>query len=183
MQRIKTVEEKIISLFRKKPNIYLSGEEISSSLNISRSALWKHIEKLRGLDLPILIENMPAFPTRKYAFETSAETISEILTRTGADLLLDLAHARVVASVFGLDVHDYLGSLPLEEVRQIHTSGPRAKGGVLHDAHEELAEEDYRLLAWALERCDPEVMTLEYFKDKHRLGEQLVRIRELVSAC
>ena len=141
------------------------------------------VEKLRGLDLPILIENMPAFPTRKYAFETSAETISEILTRTGADLLLDLAHARVVASVFGLDVHDYLGSLPLEEVRQIHTSGPRAKGGVLHDAHEELAEEDYRLLAWALERCDPEVMTLEYFKDKHRLGEQLVRIRELVSAC
>ena len=134
------------------------------------------------MDLPILIENMPAFPTRKYAFETSAESISEILARTGADLLLDLAHARVVASVFGRDVHDYLAELPLEKVRQIHTSGPREKGGVLHDAHEVLEEQDYRLLAWVLERCDPEVVTLEYFKDKHRLGEQLVRIRELVSA-
>jgi hypothetical protein len=118
------------------------------------------VEKLRGLDLPLLLENMPSFPTRKYAFETSVETISEILALTGADLLLDIAHARVVASVFGLDVHQYLGDLPLQKVRQIHVSGPRAKGGVLYDAHEVLEEEDYRLLAWVLERSEPEVVGL-----------------------
>jgi hypothetical protein len=138
--------------------------------------------KLRGLNLPILLENMPAFPTRKYAFETSAENISEILAETGADLLLDLAHVRVVASVFGLGVHDYLNGFPLERVRQIHTSGPRAKGGILFDAHEGLVEEDYRLLAWVFERSEPEVVTLEYFKGKQRLREQLVRIRELLAA-
>ena len=138
------------------------------------------VEKLQGLNLPILLENMPAFPTTKYAFETSEETISEILGLTRADLLLDIAHARVVASVLGLDVHEYLGGLPLEKTRQIHISGPRAKGGTLYDAHEELMEEDYRLLAWVLERSEPEVVTLEYFKGKQRLREQLVRIRDLI---
>jgi len=140
------------------------------------------VEKLRGLNLSILLENMPSFPTKKYAFETLVETISEILARTGADLLLDIAHARVVASVYGLDVRQYLAGLPLEKTRQIHVSGPRAKGGVLYDAHEELEEEDYRLLAWVLERCEPEVVTLEYFRDKHRLREQLVRIRLLLTS-
>ena len=141
------------------------------------------VEKLRDLNLPILLENMPAFPTRKYAFETSAGNISEILAETGAHLLLDLAHARVVASVFGWDVHEYLGGLPLEKVRQIHVSGPRARKGALYDAHEELGEEDYRLLAWALQRSEPEVVTLEYFKGKQKLREQLVRIREIVAAA
>jgi uncharacterized protein (UPF0276 family) len=140
------------------------------------------VDKLKGLNLPILLENMPSFPTTQYAFETSAETISEILAQTGADLLLDLAHARVVASVFGLDLHNYLTGFPLEKVKQIHTSGPRERGGVLYDAHEVLAEEDYRLLAWVLERSDPEVVTLEYFKGKQRLREQLVRIRDIVGA-
>jgi len=140
------------------------------------------VDKLRGLNLPILLENMPSFSTNKYAFETSVENISDILALTDAGLLLDLAHARVVASVFGLDVHDYLGGLPLERVRQIHTSGPRAREGTLYDAHEELEETDYRLLAWVLERSEPEVVTLEYFGGKQRLREQLIRIREIITA-
>lgn len=43
------MEEKILRLFKESPDAYLSGEQISSSLNISRSAFWKHIEKMRSL--------------------------------------------------------------------------------------------------------------------------------------
>lgn len=43
------MEEKILRLFKERPDAFLSGEQISSSLNISRTAVWKHIEKLRTL--------------------------------------------------------------------------------------------------------------------------------------
>jgi uncharacterized protein (UPF0276 family) len=141
------------------------------------------VDRLKGLNLPFLLENMPSFPTSKYAFETSVETISEVLILTDADFLLDIAHARVVASVFGLDVYDYLGRLPLERLRQIHISGPRVKKGYLYDAHEDLQEEDCKLLEWVLVRRKPEVVTLEYYKDKEKLCNQLIRIKEIIAAA
>ena len=47
----------ILDLFRKNNNAYLSGEEISRSLGMTRQALWKHIEKLR--DMGYSIEAVP----------------------------------------------------------------------------------------------------------------------------
>lgn len=41
------MDEKILNIFRKHPDKYISGEEISHQLGISRAAIWKHIEKLR----------------------------------------------------------------------------------------------------------------------------------------
>lgn len=40
-------DEKILSLFRETDD-YLSGEELSRKLGITRAAVWKHIEKLRA---------------------------------------------------------------------------------------------------------------------------------------
>ena len=50
-------DEKILGLFKKHKDSYLSGEEISKSFGISRQALWKHIEKLR--ELGYMIEAVP----------------------------------------------------------------------------------------------------------------------------
>lgn len=46
------MDEKILALMRDKDE-YISGEEISKELHISRAAIWKHIEKLRreGYDI------------------------------------------------------------------------------------------------------------------------------------
>lgn len=41
------MDEKILSIFRER-NENVSGEELSRLLGVSRSAIWKHIEKLRG---------------------------------------------------------------------------------------------------------------------------------------
>jgi len=50
-------DDKILELFKKKKDSYLSGEEVSHSLGISRQALWKHIEKLR--DTGYIIDAVP----------------------------------------------------------------------------------------------------------------------------
>lgn len=152
--------------------------------NLDRLNQWfvNEVKKLACHNLPLLIENMPTLATKKYVFDTTAENITEVLTATGAGLLLDLAHARVVASVFNLDVSSYIASLPLEKVRQIHLSGPRTKNGYLYDAHEDLTEIDYELLKWVLTQSKPEVVTLEYVKDREKLREQLVYIKEIIVA-
>ncbi|MCK5912997.1 MAG: HTH domain-containing protein, partial [Desulfuromusa sp.] len=45
--------DKILSLFRTNSDQYLSGEEISRSLNISRAAVWKQVKALRELGFDI----------------------------------------------------------------------------------------------------------------------------------
>jgi len=42
-----TSRDKILSLFRSQPEVFVSGQEISQTLNISRAAVWKQVELLR----------------------------------------------------------------------------------------------------------------------------------------
>jgi len=64
---------------------------------------------------------------------------------------------------------------------EIHVSGPRLLDGVLTDCHEPLQEEDYRLLAWVLERTRPRMVTLEYARDKAALAEQIRRLQQTIT--
>lgn len=42
-----TSRDKILSLFRSHPDVFISGQDISKRLNISRAAVWKQVELLR----------------------------------------------------------------------------------------------------------------------------------------
>jgi uncharacterized protein (UPF0276 family) len=125
---------------------------------------------------------MPTPPDRKkrYAFDSDPGLINEILVKTDCKMLLDLAHARVAASSRKMDVYDYLELLPLERVVQIHISGPRTHNGYLRDAHEPLQAVDYAVLEWVLARTEPRVLTLEYFKERRPLREQILRLRNML---
>jgi len=48
---------KILELFKKNKDNFLSGEEVSKTLGISRQALWKHIEKMR--EMGYIVEAVP----------------------------------------------------------------------------------------------------------------------------
>lgn len=156
--------------------IYLPPPDYENSIRVFIG----QVEKLKALNLPLLIENMPSIESLKNHFEIETKNIARILDSANTDFLLDMAHVQVAASVLKLDVHQYLDGLPLQKVRQIHVSGTWQKNGVLFDAQEEMQEEDYRLLKWVLKRSDPEMVTLEYFREKDSLERQLKRLRELI---
>lgn len=142
----------------------------------------RDLDRLRSqARLPLILENLPSPPVQNFAYASDASLIAEILEATQDGLLLDLAHARVVTSNQGMDVKAYLRRLPLQRVRQVHVSGPRQRNGHLQDAHESMQEEDYALLVWTLENCQPQVVTLEYFRERDALREQLRRLREIIS--
>ncbi len=50
----------------------------------------------------------------------------------------------------------------------------------LFDAHEPLQTVDYDLLDFVLKRSRPDVITLEYIRNKEALREQLIQLRRIV---
>ncbi len=134
----------------------------------------------QAIPVPLLLENLDYCPGGAYEHICAPDFIAAVIAETGASLLLDLAHAQVSAARLGLPIADYLDRLPLERVRQLHVSGPRRRDGVLTDAHEPLAEEDYSLLWRVLQGTRPRALTLEYGRDAAALCEQIVRLRPML---
>jgi len=133
------------------------------------------------LPVPLLLENMPKWPSPDSDPATSPGFITRVLDETQCGMLLDLAHVRVSAGNLGREVHAYAKELPLERVVEIHVSGPRCRGEWWHDSHDTMVDEDYALLEWVLRRATPKVVTLEYWKNPAHVREQLLRLAPLIS--
>lgn len=154
----------------------LSREDIVLSFSTTILAL------KAALNVPLLLENLDYNATGAYEHICHPEVIREALEATDTLFLLDLAHAQVSAARLGYELGAYVEALPLERVRQLHVSGPRAREGTLHDAHEPLRPEDYALLEAVLQRTRPWAVTLEYSRDAGALREQLRALEHLLAA-
>ena len=144
--------------------------------------LIRRVEQVKqAFDKPVILENMPGFP--KFTVEADPKRIRSICDATDCDLLLDLGHARCAADNLDVEIHDYLSALPLHRIQQIHAHGPRiGRWDKLEDMHEPMQAIDYDLLQWVLERCRPQIVTLEYWKDKSAIREQLYRLRDMIDS-
>jgi len=126
-----------------------------------------------------------------------AETIDRVVRRMGVGLVLDLAHARCTAKFLGVDEREYIGSLPLDRLHELHISGTREEPNGLWEDHFELGEHDVALTEWAFDRIGqgdwpvPWVLTLEYggtggpFRDRSdadALRRQLTRLNHLAQS-
>jgi uncharacterized protein (UPF0276 family) len=134
--------------------------------------------------VPLLVENMPRWSRDRPAYVVDPAFISRVIEDAGCRLLLDLAHARVTGYMRGQPAREYVAQLPLDRLTEIHVSGPRPSpvDGQLLDVHEPLQEEDYALLAWVLDRVQPQAVTLEYSRDRTQLEAQLLRL-QVVLGC
>jgi len=78
------VSDKILNFFKKRGNDYVSGEELSEVFGISRTAIWKHIEKLRdeGYDIaasPHLGYRLVSVPDRLTGIELKWQLDTELI--------------------------------------------------------------------------------------------------------
>ena len=167
-----------VFLLSKNLRIHLSPPETKQAAQQFIEVL-KRVKKV--IDLPIILENLPSLPLEKYSYAASPELIAHIVEQTNSGFLLDIAHAHIAATFQNIDVNTYIERLPLDRVKQIHISGIRTKDGYFYDAHESLEEQDYKILKWVLEKSEPEIVTLEYFREKELLREQLLRLQEIVT--
>ena len=98
------------------------------------------------------------------------QVVGDVVAETGCGLLLDLAHARLAADQLGMDAREYISSLPVEQVREVHVSGvqmvvghwvelfrgfdiklaERYAQGLLD--HLPMTEEDWELVDWSMQQ-------------------------------
>jgi BirA family transcriptional regulator, biotin operon repressor / biotin---[acetyl-CoA-carboxylase] ligase len=63
-------QDQILMLFRQQPDVFVSGAEMSRTLGVSRTAVWKYIEQLRTLGYQI-----EAVTARGYRLRTSPDLL------------------------------------------------------------------------------------------------------------
>lgn len=79
------MQEKILDFLKKKQG-YVSGDQISHWLGITRQALWKHIQELKGegydiVAVPHLGYQLISSPDRLFTFEVSRDLDTEFIGR------------------------------------------------------------------------------------------------------
>lgn len=168
------------------PLVYYLSTKFGLNLNPpdearARKTFLHYLTQVKNtFETPIILENLSSLHQGKYAYAADPAIISEIVLASGSGLLLDIAHARIAASNLGMNVYNYLECLQLDQVKQIHVSGAREIYGTLKDAHEAMQGEDYTILKWVLQRTNPALVTLEYFRELEPLRQQLWKLREIV---
>lgn len=88
-----------------------------------------------ALPVPLALENVASLFEWPDAAFTEAEFLREVLARTSASLLLDVANLHAHVLNHGTDADAVLSSVPRERLAYVHVAGGVQHGGLYHDTH------------------------------------------------
>lgn len=115
------------------------------------------------LKRPILIENITRYLTWRDSPIPEGSFMAEAVKRTGCGILLDLNNVYVNAVNFGLDPLEFLTTLPIEAVQEIHLAGFDRFGRMLIDTHgQPVYPEVWGLYEWATHHFGPRPTLIEW---------------------
>lgn len=86
-----TIDSKMLDIFKKHKQEFMSGEDISRKMKVSRAAVWKHIEKLREIGYDI-----EAVPHLGYKLKSAPDKMIPDEIESGLD-----------TNVFGRKIYSY----------------------------------------------------------------------------
>jgi uncharacterized protein (UPF0276 family) len=137
------------------------------------------------LSVPLALENIATLVEWPSPELDEATLLAELLRRTDALLLLDLANLHANARNHGWEPLGYLERLPLERLAYVHMAGGVERTGRYHDTHAHpLAREPLALLSALCERTSPPGVLLErddHFPPDVELMAELQAISQVLS--
>ncbi|WP_344082957.1 DUF692 domain-containing protein [Luedemannella helvata] len=149
-----------------------AGVEVGHLLPVPRTrdglaAMVDNVHRTQAeLPVPLALEPVAALFDWPDAELDEADFLTELLDRTGALLLLDIANVYANARNRGGDPLDLLDRLPLERVAYVHVAGGAEHDGRYHDTHTDpVPAEVIDLVAQLCARCRPPALMLE--RDGH----------------
>ena len=126
-----------------------------------------------ALGCPYLIENPASYVGFRPSTIKETEFLSEIVRRTGCELLCDVSNIVVSAHNMGYDAHQYIDEFPADAIAEIHLGGftpeedPATRGAELWiDTHAAtIAERSWDLYAYAIRRFGTRPTLIEWDND------------------
>lgn len=116
----------------------------------------------RHLAVPLAIENIASLFEWPHAEMDEATFLREILARTSARLLLDVANLHANGWNHGWDPVEFLDTIPLHRIAYVHIAGGVERDGVYHDTHSHpLRHGSLELLTELCARTSPSGVLLE----------------------
>lgn len=109
-------------------------------------------QALAGLDVPLALEPIAALAEWPDNVMTEGQFLSELLDRTGALLVLDVANVYANAVNNGRDPLAALLEFPLERIAYCHIAGGQVLDGLYQDTHQEPVPQEVLELASELLR-------------------------------
>ena len=127
--------------------------------------------------ISLLLENI-AYTLELPGEMTEAAFVRAVIEETGAGLLLDLENVHANASNHGYDPIEYLETLPLERVVEVHLAGGIQREGRYIDSHTRpVPEESWALLEWLAPRTGIRAVIIERDDDLPPFTELLAEVR------
>ncbi|MFI6926568.1 DUF692 family multinuclear iron-containing protein [Nonomuraea spiralis] len=155
----------------------------------TRESLEIVVENVRlaqeALPVPLALENVAAIFGWPDDELTEARFLAEVVERTGAGLLVDVANLHTNQVNLGLSAMEALDTLPLEHLAYVHVAGGHEHHGIWHDTHAAAVPPPVLgLLAELCARTTPPGVLLEWDDDYPSdavLTEELARVRAAMS--
>jgi len=115
------------------------------------------------IDAPFLLENITYYFPIPGAEMSEAEFITRVLETTDCGMLLDVNNVHINSCNLGFDPYDFLESIPLDRVVQIHIAGGREVEGMIVDTHgSPVHPAVWDLLRWVVDRAPVKGILLEW---------------------
>jgi uncharacterized protein (UPF0276 family) len=133
---------------------------------MARAVAAKVRELESAVGVPFILENITYYLPVGHEL-TDAQFLTEVLSHCDAGLLLDVTNVYNNATNHGYDPYEFLGTIPLERVVQVHLAGGVTNDdGSLLDSHDQPVVEDvWRLFEHMCERADVRATLIE--RDDH----------------
>lgn len=133
---------------------------------------------------PMAIENVSFYMHPGKREMTEAEFVASVCEAADCGLMLDVNNAWVNATNFGYDVDDWMRTIPLDRVVQMHVAGhdwfDEPEGKLIIDTHgNDVCSEVMALLERTLEKTGPVPVLLERDQTIPPLDDLLAEVRRI----
>jgi len=149
----------------------------------------RHAARVKAIcQKPFLLENITYGFVVPGSTLTEAEFITRVLTTADVGLLLDVTNLLINSENHGYDVYEYLDTIPMERVVQLHMAGGYHDGRKWVDSHSyPVPDAVFDLMEHILGRADVKGILLErdanFPAEFSEILDELARARELFTAA